>query len=111
MPGWNGSRRRDELPPNWGQLKKQAKARAGGRCERKTNGVRCDRAGKELHHIKRDVHDLRWLEWLCPEHHRIETIKQAKAAQRAKYQAARYRQLEAHPGAPSDALPWLRGRN
>lgn len=110
MAGWQ-TKRRDELPSNWASLRKQASARAGGRCERKTNGVRCDRAGKELHHIKRDVHDLRWLEWLCPEHHRIETIAQAKAAQRAKYQAARFRKPEDHPGVRGDSLPWLKPRN
>lgn len=99
MP-WETSHRKSELPGNWAELRKQAKARAEGVCEwRDSRGVRCTRQGRELHHAgDKFDHDLVSLMWICTEHHKLETDAQGKAAQHAKYIAAKKRPGEAHPG-------------
>ncbi|GGA72525.1 hypothetical protein GCM10011490_24120 [Pseudoclavibacter endophyticus] len=107
--GWETSNRRASLPREWHKLRAQAKKRAGGQCERITAGTRCRRQGTDLHHAGgRGSHNLGDLEWLCRTHHDAETQKQAKAAQHAKWVDAKRRTPERHPGAPADALPWLR---
>jgi len=97
---WSTSHRKDELPPNWAALRKQAKARAGDVCEfRDKAGVRCADKGSELHHTGRKFdHRLEVLMWICTPHHAGETARQAKAAQYAKYVAAKKRPTEQHPG-------------
>lgn len=96
---WDTSNRRAELPANWQQLRAQAKQRAHGICEHITDGARCTRQGRELHHTgdKHD-HSLDMLEWICTECHKRETWQQARAAQTAKYVTARRREPEGHPG-------------
>lgn len=97
---WSTSQRKTELPANWQSLRAQAKARAGGVCERRdTTGTRCTAQGRELHHTG-DKHDHRLenLQWICPPHHQEETNRQAKAAQHTKYVAAKKRTPEPHPG-------------
>lgn len=76
------SRRRAELPSNWQQLRRIVSDRAGGRCERVTNGVRCPARGTDCHHaVHRSNHDPAALEWLCPDHHKEETQREAYEGQ------------------------------
>ena len=97
---WNTSHRKTELPHNWADLRKQARARADDICEwRDSNGTRCTSPGRELHHTgNKHDHALSSLMWICTAHHKAETDKQAKAAQHAKYVTAKKRPREAHPG-------------
>lgn len=96
---WNTSQRRTQLPPNWEDLRRQAKTRAHGICEHHTNGQRCTNPGTELHHTGDNTdHRLETLEWICRDCHKAETQQQARAAQTAKYTTARKRPPETHPG-------------
>ena len=96
---WDTSNRKHQLPPNWQDLRKQAKARANNICEHITDGERCTREGRELHHTgHNEDHRLEVLEWICVQCHKRETWKQARAAQTAKYVTARKRTPETHPG-------------
>ena len=96
---WSSSNRRTQLPANWADLRRQAKARANSICEHHTNGVRCTNTGTELHHTADNTdHRLEVLEWICRSCHRTETQRQARAAQTARYTTARKRKAEAHPG-------------
>lgn len=91
-------------------MRRRIKARAKGRCEYvDRDGKRCTRDGTDLHH-KGNKHDHRdlMLMWICEPHHKGETQKQAKAAQHAKYVAARRHPVERHPGAPPGSLPWIK---
>ena len=100
MTGWHTSRRRDSLPPDWKQRRAKARTRAGGICEhRDKHGTRCTRQGRDCDHIRdRNNHDLSNLQWLCTDHHKQKTQREARAAQHAKYTAAKKRTPEAHPG-------------
>ena len=96
---WDTSRRRDQLPPNWHDLRRQAKTRAQGICEHHTNGQRCTNTGTELHHTQDNTdHRLEVLEWICRDCHRAETQRQAREAQTARYTTAKKRHPEPHPG-------------
>ena len=98
MP-WSTSDRRAHLPADWEARRRQVRARAGGKCEHKVNGLRCSNAGTECHHLgDRDDHRLEMLQWICADCHKQETKAQAKEAQRSKYVTARKRTPEAHPG-------------
>lgn len=98
MP-WATSDRRDRLPADWEQRRQSVKRRAGGRCEKTTNGKRCPQPGTECDHRDRgDDHRLSNLQWLCTDHHRAKTIAEAQQARNAM-RAARYRPAEKHPGA------------
>lgn len=96
---WDTSTRRTQLPSNWQDLRRQAKQRANGICEHKTNGVRCTNPGKELHHTADNTdHRLEVLEWICRSCHRNETQRQSREAWNKRYIEARKREPEAHPG-------------
>ena len=98
--GWTTSRRRDELPSNWQQLRRQTFTRCGGICEhREPDGQRCTNRATDCDHIKRgNDHSLDNLQGLCSEHHKAKTQREAKQSQRARYIEARKRPQEDHPG-------------
>lgn len=75
-----GTRR--DLPPGWAGLRDACKRRAGGRCEWiLPSGARCPRPGNEADHYGRpDEHNK--LRWLCPDHHKMHTARQAVEARR-----------------------------
>lgn len=99
MSGWASSNRRDQLPPNWQTLRRQAKTRAHGICEHATNGQRCTNPGTELHHTRdNDDHRLEVLEWICRDCHRAETQRQSREAWNKRYIEAKKRDPETHPG-------------
>lgn len=96
---WDTSRRRDQLPPNWQDLRRQTRTRADGICEHTDNGVRCTSLGTDCHHTGRnDDHRLEALQWLCRPHHDIETRRQSREAWNRRYIEAKKRDPEAHPG-------------
>lgn len=97
---WNTSTRRTRLPKDWPDIRKRIKARADGICEHRDHrGVRCTQPGTECHHLGADTdHRDHMLQWICTPHHKTITQAQARAAQHAKYTAAKKRKPEAHPG-------------
>lgn len=98
--GWDSSRRRDQLPPNWQQLRRAAKTRAHGYCEHvNDDGTRCTNPGTDLHHAgDRNDHRLEALQWLCREHHDVQTRRQSREAWNKRYIEAKKRSPETHPG-------------
>lgn len=96
---WDTSNRRHQLPPNWQDLRRQVKARAQGICEYIDNEVRCTTPGTECHHTgHNEDHSINKLQWICTEHHKRETWKQARQSQTERYITARKRPPETHPG-------------
>ena len=98
MTGWEGSQRRDELPDNWPELRREVIRRARGQCEWRLpkTGKRCPRRGTDVDHFG-GKHDHTKLRLLCTEHHAKHTAKQAKEARIAFKRRGR-RASEAHPG-------------
>lgn len=98
---WADSTSRDELPPDWPQLRDAARRRAGGRCEGRDRGIRCPRPGTDCDHVKPrwqgGTHELSNLQWLCPSCHKRKTGREAAQA-RAAIRARRFRPPEPHPG-------------
>jgi hypothetical protein len=97
---WASSDRRAELPLDWAQRRLLRKAIAGGRCEwRYPNGGRCRAPGTDADHWERpDAHDVEDLRWLCADHHRWKTQREALKA-RLAIKASVKRRQERHPGA------------
>lgn len=95
---WHTSRRRESLPRDWAKRRAACIRNAGGICEhRSRDGIRCTRVATDAdHRTHRDNHDD--LQALCSLHHKRKTQREAKAAQHAKYTAARRRPPEQHPG-------------
>ncbi len=87
--GWVNSDRRDELPPDWQQLRRQALERDEYRCQWLPL---CGELGTDVDHIIPGLdHSLDNLQTLCNRHHLIKT-----ARERVTYRQNRPR--EAHPG-------------
>lgn len=95
---WHTSNRRATLPKDWAKRRKACIDRAGGRCEHRTpNGKRCTEPATEAdHRSDRLNHDD--IQALCTTHHKQKTQREARAAQHAKYTAAKKRTPEPHPG-------------
>lgn len=102
MPNWEGSTRKARLPKDWHLRRAAVKRRAGGRCEKVTNGARCTNRGRDCDHIKAgDDHAISNLQWLCPAHHSVKSSReggQAAGVQRRVRAASRFRKPEPHPG-------------
>lgn len=97
MPGqWKGSRRRQQLPTDWGPIRSRILQRDGGRCTHLENGHRCTAAATDVHHIG-DPHDHSDpnLTSLCGPHHAAHTAADANAKRWAERTA---RPPEKHPG-------------
>ncbi len=97
---WDTSRRRDQLPPDWAQLRKQVFARANHRCEHAdSTGQRCQSRATDCDHIQRgNDHTLDNLQGLCRTHHAEKTARESREAQTARYTTAKKRDPEPHPG-------------
>lgn len=92
--GWENSPRRQQLPPNWKQLRTACKEAAGNQCEATLrNGNRCPEPGNEAHHPHPEDHTT--LIWLCPWHHQRETQAQARTARKPITET---RPKHKHPG-------------
>ncbi len=98
MPGWVESQRRSELPGDWRGRRAKVRRRAKGRCEwiEPETGQRCWRPGAECDHVAgKNNHALSNLQWLCVEHHKLKTQREAQAG---KQNRSRYRPIEPSPG-------------
>jgi hypothetical protein len=95
---WAGSRRREELPPDWPQIREQVKVRDGYRCKATLrDDSRCPEPGTDVDHIgDRNDHTLPNLQLLCSWHHDRKSAAQGNAA-RPKPPPLR-RPAEKHPG-------------
>jgi hypothetical protein len=95
---WDSSNRREELPDNWDELRREVIRRAGGRCEWRLprSKRRCPRKGTDVDHFG-SKHDHSKLRLLCADHHADHTARQAREA-RAQQRQRRYRPSEEHPG-------------
>lgn len=98
MPGqWQGSNRRQELPPDWETvIRPRILARDGYQCRWLDDGVRCTYKATDIDHIG-DKHDHRDenLRALCGWHHKKRTAQQGNAARR---RIPEKRRPERHPG-------------
>lgn len=94
MP-WSTSDRRASLPRDWHKQRARAWRTAGGRCQAVTDGQRCRWVGRlngdggQADHINGP--DDPTLQWLCPDHHKAKTQREALAG------AAATRALSQHP--------------
>lgn len=102
MSGWNGSSRRDRLPPDWPIIRKRVLKRDGWLCQwRMTDGSKCHADANEVDHVKRgDDHELRNLRSLCKWHHAKKSAGEGASAGWAKKRQIdqRFRRSEDHPG-------------
>lgn len=104
---WSDSRRRQQLPDDWEERRKQVAQRAGWRCEAMSQitddrriyarGIQCWREGTDCDHIDgRFDHDLSNLQWLCALHHQVKTNRESLEARRRL--GPKKRPPEPHPG-------------
>lgn len=94
---WEGSTRRQRLPPNWPDLVAFTRTRANGRCQAiMRDNTRCVEPGTDCDHIKPgDNHAPHNLQWLCDWHHARKTAHEANQAKRFRTSK---RPPEKHPG-------------
>jgi len=102
MPNWQGSDRRDRLPPDWDRIRKRVLRRDGYRCtHRDQYGDRCATPATDVDHIRPgDDHSDENLRSLCAWHHRKKSSSEGAAA-RARVQwrnKKRFSRDEGHPG-------------
>ena len=102
MPNWEGSDRRDRLPPDWHRIRIRILRRDGHRCTAKdANGVRCPELATDVDHVVAgDDHRDTNLASLCGWHHQRKSSREgaaARAAQRRRHDR-RFRRSEQHPG-------------
>jgi 5-methylcytosine-specific restriction protein A len=101
MSGWNDSDRKSRLPSNWAsEIVPFIKKRDKGQCRWRLpqSGKRCPRPGTDVDHkVPGDNHSYDNLWLLCAKHHENKTVREGRAASRAK-KASRYRKPEDHPG-------------
>lgn len=95
---WSTSDRRSRLPHDWAAIRRQVKARAGGRCQATAHDPRCDGLGTDADHIKAgDDHSLTNLQWLSEPCHKRKTADET-AARNRQTAALKRRPTEQHPG-------------
>lgn len=95
---WSSSDRRERLPANWQDIRRQVRLRAHGRCEAEEHAPGCCGDGSDADHkTPGDDHRLENLQWLSAPCHRAKTTREATARNQARKQA-RLRPREQHPG-------------
>ena len=100
---WEGSTRKETLPPDWAQRRQAVFARDGNRCVViKKDGRRCwDRELLECDHIgDRNDHSLENLRTLCQWHHARRSASQGglASANAKQNRPSLKRPPEVHPG-------------
>ena len=102
MAGWNGSTRREELPPDWDSIRRRVLRRDNHRCVWKDQyGRRCNASATDVDHIVRgDDHRESNLRSLCSWHHAKRTGADGGAAKAAarRQNNKKFRREEQHPG-------------
>lgn len=94
---WKGSKRRDELPPDWPAIRRRQLERDGYRCrDTLHDGSRCPEVATDVDHMGSKWDHSR-LQSLCADHHKKKTAQQGVQARRDRKEAAR-RPPERHPG-------------
>jgi hypothetical protein len=96
---WEGSTRRERLPPYWRRLRAYALDRAGyqGEHTRYDTGLRCGALATDVDHIERgDHHDVDNLQALCRWLHGRKSSREGGQASSAQRET-RTREPEAHP--------------
>lgn len=95
---WAGSRRRDELPPDWEKRRQDVFERDHYRCTEKTAYGRCKEVATDCDHvIPGNDHRKSNLTSLCSAHHALKSAMEGVAA-RAVRKAAIRRPPEMNPG-------------
>lgn len=102
MPGWEGSRRRQQLPKDWDKVRRRVLIRDQRSCRwiREDTGRRCGEHATEVDHIKAGGSDEEWnLQALCEYHHQRKSSSEGGAARAAarRRNAGRLRRTEIHP--------------
>lgn len=99
---WEGSTRKETLPPDWPQRRQAVFARDGNRCVViKKDGRRCWDKATDCDHIgNREDHSLANLRSLCSWHHQRRSSTQGGTASAIAKQnrPSLKRPPEAHPG-------------
>lgn len=99
---WEGSDRREHLPPDWQARRLRRFKMDGYRCTAvNVYGERCEEPAEECDHIgSRDDHRLEMLRSLCTWHHGKKSARQGNRAayQRRRKIDERFRRTETHPG-------------
>jgi hypothetical protein len=100
---WEGSTRKETLPPDWNQIRLEVFARDGNRCVIiKANGQRCwDRESLECDHIgDRNDHSPANLRTICSWHHQRRSSMQGgtASANARRSRPSLKRPPEQHPG-------------
>jgi hypothetical protein len=101
MAAWEGSTRKETLPPDWEQRRQAVFARDGNRCVIiKQDGRRCwDRENLECDHIgDREDHRLESLRTICSWHHQRRSASQGGTASANRLRPQTKRPPETHPG-------------
>lgn len=99
MPGWQGSTRKDTLPPDWPERRLRILARDRHSCRhvRYDTGAPCGRRANEVDHIDdRNDHRDENLQALCHWHHLRKSGRQGGLA--AQAQRASSPPPRRHPG-------------
>lgn len=108
---WEGSTRRETLPPNWQEIRAAVFARDGYRCvEIMPDGRRCISQAQECDHgDDRLDHSTSNLRSLCAPHHRAKSSAEggraSAAARKKRSRHSRRRPVESHwsPGGATDS--------
>ena len=102
MPGWQGSDRRDRLPPDWEKRRKRVLKRDNHECQvRMDNGTVCGDLATEVDHKRAGDNHEDWnLQAICSWHHKRKSSGEGGSALAAKRKQIdqRFRRTEDHPG-------------
>jgi 5-methylcytosine-specific restriction endonuclease McrA len=91
---WNTSSRRQELPANWAELRRETLQDACGICE----WPGCTSPANQVDHIRRgNDHSSNNRQALCEKHHIAKSSREGHARQR-ELRARKKRPTERHPG-------------
>lgn len=103
MPGWQGSTRKETLPPDWKKRREERFRLDGYQCTatNAVTGERCDGPAEECdHHGDRLDHSIDNLRSLCSWHHGRKSAAQGLIAKANRLRRAdsKFRRDERHPG-------------
>jgi 5-methylcytosine-specific restriction endonuclease McrA len=109
MPGWNGSSRRETLPPDWPQIRSAVLERDHHQCQhvREDTGRICGLLATDCDHIgDRTDHRMSNLRALCHWHHLRRSGQQGGRASQQARNARKKAAQPKHPGVLDHATRW-----